>query len=82
MAFSADERAVLLAVKGVGPTVIKRFEEIGIDTLAELANYQADMITHRVAAMLRTSCWKNSPQAKTAIEAAILTAKRGRTCPT
>lgn len=77
MAFSDAERAALLAVKGVGPTVIKRFEEIGIDTLAELANYHADTITNRVAEMLRTSCWKNSPQAKAAIEDAILRAKNG-----
>ena len=77
MAFSDSERAALLAVKGVGPTVIKRLEEIGIDTLAELAHYRADTITQRVSDMLRTSCWKNSPQAKAAIEAAILRAKQG-----
>ena len=36
MAFSSQEKAALLAVKGVGPTVIKRFEEIGIPSFAEL----------------------------------------------
>lgn len=77
MAFSDAEREALLAVKGVGPTVLKRFEEIGIDTLSDLANYQADEITERVASMLRTTCWKNSPQAKAAIEAAISRAKEG-----
>lgn len=30
MGFTDQERQALLAVKGVGPTVIKRFEEIGI----------------------------------------------------
>ncbi len=29
MPFSDQERAALLALKGVGPTVIKRFEDIG-----------------------------------------------------
>lgn len=29
MGFNEQERLALLAVKGVGPTVIKRFEEIG-----------------------------------------------------
>ncbi|MBV1839835.1 MULTISPECIES: hypothetical protein [Photobacterium] len=77
MAFSDAEREALLAVKGVGPTVLKRFEEIGIDTLSDLATYQADEITERVASMLRTTCWKNSPQAKAAIEAAISRAKEG-----
>ncbi|NAX49383.1 helix-hairpin-helix domain-containing protein [Photobacterium halotolerans] len=75
MAFSDREREVLLAVKGVGPTVIKRFEEIGINTLSDLATYQADDIAEMVASMLRTTCWKNSPQAKAAISAAILCAK-------
>ncbi|MBN7796285.1 helix-hairpin-helix domain-containing protein [Parahaliea mediterranea] len=77
MAFSDPERKALLAVKGVGPTVLKRFEEIGIDSLADLATYQADVIADMVASMLRTTCWKNSPQAKAAIEAAITRAKEG-----
>jgi hypothetical protein len=45
MAFAADERAVLLAVRGVGPTVIDRLEQIGLDSLevlaAAIANQQA-----------------------------------------
>ncbi|WP_027253988.1 helix-hairpin-helix domain-containing protein [Photobacterium halotolerans] len=75
MTFSDREREMLLAVKGVGPTVIKRFEEIGINTLSDLATYQVDEIAEMVASMLRTTCWKNSPQAKAAIAAAILCAK-------
>lgn len=77
MKFPDPERDALLAVKGVGPTVIKRFEEIGISSLAELATYNADEIAEKVASMLRTTCWKNSPQAKAAIEAAIARAKEG-----
>jgi len=64
MKFSEPEKEALLAVKGVGPTVVKRFEEIGISSLAELAAYNAEDIAERVAQMLRTTCWKNSPQAK------------------
>ncbi|MEC8325217.1 MAG: helix-hairpin-helix domain-containing protein [Pseudomonadota bacterium] len=75
MAFSSQEKAALLAVKGVGPTVIKRFEEIGIHSFAELTQYSVDDIAQMVASMLRTSCWKNSPQAKMAISAAIERAK-------
>lgn len=75
MAFSSQEKAALLAVKGVGPTVIKRFEEIGIHSFADLTQYSVDDIAEMVASMLRTSCWKNSPQAKKAIAAAIERAK-------
>ena len=77
MGFPDKEREALLSVKGVGPTVVKRFEEIGIDALADLAKYQADDIAEMVASMLRTTCWKNSPQAKAAIQAAIARAKEG-----
>lgn len=77
MAFSEQEREALLAVKGVGPTVVQRFEEIGIDSFALLARFEAEEIAERVAAMLRTTCWKNSPQAKRAVAAAIARAKAG-----
>lgn len=77
MGFSSLEKEALLSVKGVGNTVLQRFEEIGIESLSELATYQADDIAEMVASMLRTTCWKNSPQAKRAIEAAIQRAKEG-----
>ncbi|WP_374961137.1 helix-hairpin-helix domain-containing protein [Spongiibacter tropicus] len=75
MAFSHDEKRALLAVKGVGPTVITRFEDVGIDSFEELARYEATTIAERVASMLRTTCWKNSPQALSAVEAAIQCAR-------
>ncbi|WP_417863649.1 helix-hairpin-helix domain-containing protein [Vreelandella venusta] len=77
MAFSDAERDALMSVKGVGPTVLKRFEEIGIGSFAELAARQVDEIAEMVAAMLHTTCWKNSPQAKAAIAAAIARAQEG-----
>tara|TARA_R110001583_G_scaffold193698_1_gene362754 strand:- start:853 stop:1089 length:237 start_codon:yes stop_codon:yes gene_type:complete len=77
MAFSESEKAALLEVKGVGPTVVKRFEEIGIDTFSELANYEPKEIAERVASMLRTTCWKNSPQALSTVKAAIERARQG-----
>jgi hypothetical protein len=78
MPFSADERRVLLAVKGVGPTVIGRLEQIGIDTLDALAETRVDDIVVQVAAMLGTTCWKNSPQSRSAIAGAIEAAKHHR----
>ncbi|PAU89122.1 hypothetical protein CK507_05495 [Pseudomonas sp. WN033] len=77
MAFTDLEKAALLEVKGVGPTVVKRFEEIGIDSFSELANYEPKEIAEMVASMLRTTCWKNSPQALSAVESAIKRAKQG-----
>lgn len=76
MGFNEQERLALLAVKGVGPTVIKRFEEIGISSLAQLAEHEIEDIANLVASMLRTTCWKNSPQARSAIAAAIELARR------
>jgi predicted RecB family nuclease len=72
--FSADERALLLAVKGVGPTVIDRLEQVGFDSLETLAKTDVDGIVKQIAAMLGTTCWKNSPQARAAIAGAIAAA--------
>ena len=75
MKFNEEEKLALLAIKGVGPTVIKRFEDIGISSFRELQKYNADDIAEMVASMLNSTCWKNSPQAKGAITAAIARAK-------
>ncbi|WP_417421803.1 helix-hairpin-helix domain-containing protein [Halomonas sp.] len=77
MAFSELEKTELLEVKGVGPMVVKRFEEIGIDSFSELANYEPKEIAELVASMLRATCWKNSPQALSAVESAIKRARQG-----
>lgn len=71
MGFKLEEKQALLSLKGVGPTVVKRFEEIGITSFEELKQYRAEDIAEMVASMLNTTCWKNSPQAKNAINAAI-----------
>jgi len=75
MAFNPTERLSLLAIKGVGPTVIQRLEALGIDSLTKLATYRAEDIAEMVAAMLGSTCWKNSPQARAALNAAIALAK-------
>lgn len=74
MSFSADERVVLLAVKGVGPTVVDRLEQIGFDSLEALARTDVDHVVRQVAAMLGATCWRNSPQAHAAIAGAIAAA--------
>ncbi|HOB66343.1 helix-hairpin-helix domain-containing protein [Ottowia sp.] len=77
MPFSLEERRVLLAVKGVGPTVIARLEQMGIESLTHLARANVADILARGAQLNGSSCWKNSPQARAAIQAAIATAQSG-----
>lgn len=75
MTFSQDERAALLSVKGVGPTVVQRLEQLGFGSLAELAAADAGEFVSSAAALVGSSCWKNSPQARAAIQSAIALAK-------
>ncbi|BAQ76893.1 MULTISPECIES: Pathogenicity locus [Pseudomonas] len=75
MSFSPEERAALLKVKGVGPTVVGRLEQLGITSLAQLAAADALDIVTQASALVGSSCWKNSPQARSAIQAAIAMAK-------
>jgi hypothetical protein len=75
MPFSTSERSQLLAVKGVGPTVVGRLEQMGFEFLQDLAKANALDILSQGAKLTGSSCWKNSPQARAAINAAIETAK-------
>ena len=69
--FPADEREALLALKGVGPTVVQRLEQMGIASLRQLAAAEASGIVASAAGLTGASCWKNSPQARAAIQVAI-----------
>ncbi|HHQ4643692.1 TPA: helix-hairpin-helix domain-containing protein [Aeromonas veronii] len=73
--FGPTERAMLLGVKGVGPTVIGRLEQLGYHTLAGLAEADTTHIVQRVASMLGSTCWQNSPQARSAIDGGIALAR-------
>jgi predicted RecB family nuclease len=75
MPFALQERRALLAVKGVGPTVIARLEQMGIESLPHLARENAADILARGASLTGSSCWKNSPQARAAIAGAIAAAQ-------
>lgn len=74
MPFAITDRELLLAVKGVGPTVIARLEQMGFSNLKELAAADARQIVEGAAALVGSTCWKNSPQAKAAIQAAVTAA--------
>lgn len=73
--FSGEERALLLGVKGVGPTVIGRLEQLGYHNLVQLAAADTGHIVQLVASMLGSTCWQNSPQARAAIDGAIALAR-------
>jgi predicted RecB family nuclease len=75
MPFSITERQTLLAVKGVGPTVLMRLEQMGYENLAHLAKANALDIVSNAAKLLGSTCWKNSPQARAAIQSAIAAAQ-------
>jgi predicted flap endonuclease-1-like 5' DNA nuclease len=72
--FLPAERATLLAVKGVGPTVVARLEQMGFSSLVQLAEADARDILAQGASLTGSSCWKNSPQAQAAVAAAIAAA--------
>jgi len=69
--FSRAERERLLALRGVGPTVVARLEQMGFDSLAALDGISAAEILAAGAALSGSSCWKASPQARAAIAAVL-----------
>ncbi|PZU24833.1 MAG: Pathogenicity locus [Stenotrophomonas sp.] len=73
--FNEEERAVLLAVKGVGATVVARLEQLGFHSLQQLAEAETGDVVSQASAMLGSSCWRNSPQARAAISGAIEAAR-------
>ena len=75
MPFPPNEHAALLALKGVGPTVIARLEQMGIESLAELSKANINDILQQASAAVGSTCWKNSPQARAAITTAVQFAK-------
>lgn len=77
MRFSHKEKSALLDINGVGPTVVRRFEEVGISSFETLASCNAEEVAEMVADMLGSTCWKNSPRALAAVGAAIERAKAG-----
>lgn len=75
MSFTAEERSALLACKGVGPKVVERLEQMGFSSLNQLSEASVHDIVAQGAALVGSTCWKNSPQAKAAIGNAITLAK-------
>ena len=76
MPFTDKEVQSLLAVEGIGKTILQRLQQMGLDDIATLAVADLDDILEQGAQLTGSTCWKNSPQAKAAITAAIEWAKQ------
>ena len=76
MPFTEAQISSLLAVKGVGKTVLQRLQQMGLNDAAKLAAADPADILQQGANLTGSSYWKNSPQAKAAITAAVAWAKQ------
>ena len=68
MAFSELEKEQLLELKYVGDKIIERLQQMELDSFEKLRNSNLDEILNKGALLTGSSCWKNSHQAKTAIQ--------------
>ncbi|HII3830246.1 TPA: recombinase RecA [Pasteurella multocida] len=68
MPFTLSQQQSLLAQKGIGTTILKRLQEMGLET-------DPAFILERGAELTGSTCWRNSPQARKAIETAVNWAK-------
>ncbi len=75
MPLSEEEKRSLLSQKGIGATILKRLEEMGLDDVKILAATNPDFILQRGAEITGSTCWRNSPQARKSIETAVNWAK-------
>lgn len=71
MPFTIEERKELTALKGIGDTFVNRLEEMGLDSVEKLAEASVEFILSAGAAITKSSCYKNSPQARKAAEEAV-----------
>ena len=55
--------------------VVARLEQLGFHSLAQLAEAETGDVVSQASAMLGSSCWRNSPQARAAISGAIAAAR-------
>ena len=76
MPFTDEEAQSLLAVKGIGKTILQRLQQMGLDDVAALAAADLDNVLEQGEKLTGSTCWKNSLQAKAAIAAAIEWAKQ------
>jgi hypothetical protein len=69
--FPSAEREQMRQLKFVGNTVIKRLEQLGYSSLAQLQDADASALTLEISKMIGSTCWHNSPQARAAIQGVV-----------
>lgn len=65
-----------MAQKGIGPTILQRLQQMGLDNIEALANADIEHVLEQGSQITGSSCWQNSPQAHKAIKTAIAWAKQ------
>ena len=68
MPFTDEEIQSLLAVKGIGKTILQRLQQIDLDEVLDLG-----------PKLTGSTCWKNSPQARVAMQAAVVWVQQRQT---
>ena len=81
MPFTPAQAASLLAQQSIGNTILQRLQQMGLDDVALLAAADVDTVLQQGAAITHSSCWRNSPQARAAIQTAIAWATQQRITP-
>lgn len=71
MSFTIEERKELTAIKGIGNTFVLRLEQMGLNSAEKLAKSSVDFILLSGAEITKSTCYRNSPQARKAAEEAI-----------
>ena len=61
--FDPAERRILLSLPGIGPGVLQRLEQAGIDSLDALRKAGADAVVQQVCANLGHGAWRNRHRA-------------------
>ncbi|MDE1928273.1 MAG: hypothetical protein KGL18_14700 [Burkholderiales bacterium] len=59
MSFSKEERALLMGAPGLGPAVIDRLEQVGVDSVQRLVDMGAEAAVSAVCRQLGTLSWAN-----------------------
>ena len=76
MTFTVEQHQSLLAQKGIGNTILQRLVQMGLDDVEKLAAASVDDILEQGRTLTGSTCWQNSPQARAAINTAILWAQQ------
>lgn len=63
MSFPAHERRLLTAAPRIGPAVVQRLEQVGLNSLAELRALGVDAAVERICCSLGSSAWQNRRRA-------------------